>query len=198
MPFLTEAIWRNLRCRESDHDSVHCSDWPTSRQLSEDERKLISEMERALAIINEGRGLRQELGIKIRQPLRSFQVPREWLPVGRFEGLVLAELNVKSLTEGSELGFDTELDEALLAEGAARELIHAVQGLRKKSGFEVSDRIRLYLGVEDGRLASWLRSRQEHILAEVLGQECLWQEPEQPGKELRLNGSVARVAVEKV
>jgi len=45
--------------------------------------------------------------------------------------------------DGYVAGLDTAMDEELLAEGQAREVINRVQRLRRDSGFEVSDRIQL-------------------------------------------------------
>ena len=51
---------------------------------------------------------------------------------------------VKVLNEGSlTVGFDTTVTEELLQEGIARDIVRSVQNLRKDSGFDVSDRIRL-------------------------------------------------------
>lgn len=45
-------------------------------------------------------------------------------------------------TEGNiTIALDTHLDEALILEGVAREFVNRVQNLRKKAGFEVTDRI---------------------------------------------------------
>lgn len=51
---------------------------------------------------------------------------------------------VKVLNDGSlTVGFDTQVTEELMQEGIARDIVRSVQNLRKDSGFEVSDRIRL-------------------------------------------------------
>ncbi|WP_332448387.1 isoleucine--tRNA ligase [Sphaerochaeta sp.] len=51
---------------------------------------------------------------------------------------------VKVLNDGMlTVGFDTKVTEQLLEEGIARDIIRSIQNLRKESGFEVSDRIRL-------------------------------------------------------
>jgi isoleucyl-tRNA synthetase len=51
---------------------------------------------------------------------------------------------VKVLNEGTvTVGFDTKLTESLMEEGVAREIIHAVQNLRKENGFDVADRINM-------------------------------------------------------
>lgn len=51
---------------------------------------------------------------------------------------------VKVLNDGSlTIGFDTKVTQELLEEGIARDIVRSIQNLRKESGFEVSDRIRL-------------------------------------------------------
>ncbi len=68
--------------------------------------------------------------------------------------------------DGSVLvGVAKELDDELVLEGLAREIVHAVQSLRKESGLDISDRIRLWL---DGG---------EHV-AEVRAAHGAWIEQE--------------------
>ena len=58
---------------------------------------------------------------------------------------------------GSSFALDTELDDDLRLEGAARELVRAVNDLRKEAGLELDDRIHLFVQIEDElgmRLAS--------------------------------------------
>jgi isoleucyl-tRNA synthetase len=48
------------------------------------------------------------------------------------------------MNEGTlTVALDATLDETLIAEGLARELVHHVQKLRKDAGLEVTDRIEL-------------------------------------------------------
>jgi isoleucyl-tRNA synthetase len=92
---------------------------------------------------------------------------------------------------------ETTLDEALRREGQARELVHHIQQLRKERGLEVSDRIRLYLAGDAG-LDAVLAGHQEYILAETLSTAVVRDPPAMlEGKEVRLDGLVARVAVER-
>lgn len=58
--------------------------------------------------------------------------------------------NVKVVNEGAlTVGFDTEVTEELLFEGIARDIVRSIQNLRKESGFDVADRIRLTLSGDD-------------------------------------------------
>ena len=54
--------------------------------------------------------------------------------------------NLKVLNEGSlTIGLDTELTEALKQEGVVRDLVRNIQSLRKETGLDVSDRIKLFI-----------------------------------------------------
>jgi len=62
---------------------------------------------------------------------------------------------------------ETNLTEELKAEGLARELVHLIQNLRKNSGLEVSDRIRIRYGA-DLELGRAMERHREWIMNEVL------------------------------
>ena len=66
-------------------------------------------------------------------------------------------------------GIALALDDDLLLEGKARDLVHAIQNARRGAGFEVSDRIRLHL---DGPgVRELLAVYADHIATEVLAVE---------------------------
>lgn len=67
----------------------------------------------------------------------EIEIAAEHIVVQRTEKEGVKVLNDGSLT----IGFDTTVTEELLQEGIARDIVRAVQNLRKESGFEVSDRI---------------------------------------------------------
>lgn len=76
--------------------------------------------------------------------------------------------NLKILNEGQlTVGFDTEVTQSLLYEGLARDIIRAIQTLRKESGLEVSDRIILTIGGDDEIKASY-EMFQKFIESETL------------------------------
>jgi len=81
--------------------------------------------------------------------------------------------NVPGLSVASEGGvtvaLDIELNEALLQEGLARELVSQIQTLRKESGFEVTDRVRLLIQRNgQARFENAVRNHAHWILAETL------------------------------
>ena len=68
------------------------------------------------------------------------------------------------------MALDTTLDDALLREGIAREIVRTVQDGRKQAGLEVSDRIRLHI---DGSslVSEALNEHREWIMNETLTAE---------------------------
>ena len=70
--------------------------------------------------------------------------------------------------EGSHaVALELELDDDLLREGLAREIVHAVQNARKTAGLEVADRIELTLGGDEELLAA-ARAFEPHLAGETL------------------------------
>jgi isoleucyl-tRNA synthetase len=80
-------------------------------------------------------------------------VPRPGTAVGQEEGVVVV--------------LDTVITPALRAEGDARDLARAVQGLRKEAGLALDDRIELWLDLP-GSSADGLRPYLDEIGAETL------------------------------
>ena len=63
---------------------------------------------------------------------------------------------------------ETEITPELELEGLSRELIRAIQELRKNSGLEVSDRITLTYQTDSEKLRSMMKESSDHIAREVL------------------------------
>jgi isoleucyl-tRNA synthetase len=78
-----------------------------------------------------------------------------------------------SVEGGVTVALDVVLDDALRAEGLARELVNRVQNLRKDSGLEVTDRIALTVSVP-ADLQGVFQQNLEYIRAEVLAEEVDW------------------------
>ena len=72
--------------------------------------------------------------------------------------------------EGASVALDTSLDDDLLLEGRAYDLIHHVNNLRKELGLELTDRIRLWLRAADADLlrhAEWIAAEVLAVAVEV-------------------------------
>lgn len=95
------------------------------------------------------------------------------------------------------VALDTSLDEALRAEGTAREIINRVQNLRKKSGLQVSDRIRLQIDGAGAVLAA-VRAHADHICQETLA-ESLTADGELPHRDtFRIEDSEITITLAKI
>jgi isoleucyl-tRNA synthetase len=67
------------------------------------------------------------------------------------------------------VALDITLNDSLIQEGIARELVSRIQTLRKESGFEITDRVQLHiLDNGDARFAQAIRTHATYIVAETL------------------------------
>jgi len=156
IPFVSEIIYQTIY---PGGGSVHLQDWPQYQEEGIDE-KLLNSMERVRHVVSLGLRERDRSGIGIRWPLRKAVVSGEGFSEEMNE-IVKSELNVKSLEfKGGEAGdteatgisveLDTEMDEKLEAEGYAREISRKVQAFRKKLGLDKKDKVKTYVGVDEG------------------------------------------------
>jgi isoleucyl-tRNA synthetase len=74
---------------------------------------------------------------------------------------------------GHAVALDLELDDELLREGLAREVVHAVQAARKGAGLAVEDRIELSLS-GDEELLDAVRAHEPYVTAETLAVELAY------------------------
>ena len=73
---------------------------------------------------------------------------------------------------GLTVALDIQLDETLIEEGIAREMINRIQNLRKDAGFEVTDKIVLYLR-EDKHLEKVFAKHLSYIQQETLTEKVI-------------------------
>ena len=143
-PFFAEHVWQTLKT-DADEESVHLSKWPVEKhsllfvELSQDIQKVRD-------ICTQGNALRKKLNIPVRQPLQKLVVTNDLAVDAKYHHLIKEELNVKEVTEGSEMSLDTEITPELKKEGIARELMRMIQDARKERGLKPEDRISLSLG----------------------------------------------------
>ena len=68
---------------------------------------------------------------------------------------------------GYAVALRLDLDDELVREGIAREVVHAVQNARKEAGLDVEDRIDLVLRGDDGVLGA-VRQHADYVAGETL------------------------------
>lgn len=96
------------------------------------------------------------------------------------------------------VALDIEPSAELKAEGLARELVNRIQNLRKDSGFEITDKIKVLVS-GDKNVKDALGMFGDYIASQVLAESLDYADklPE-TAKELAIDGAVAAVAIEKV
>ena len=222
-PFITEEIYQNLTLEQS----VHLSSFPKYNDKLID-TNLEEKMDLVRDLISIGRNVREEVKIKVRQPIKEIIIDNKYKKlIGNLESLIKEELNVKEVNYATDLdkymnieyrpnykvcgkifgsnmkdftnyllnisnedinklnnnqlsininntlyditkdmidikisskeGYDvstvnnlfvilnTNLDKNLINEGLARETVSKIQNLRKTSGFDIEDRINIYM-----------------------------------------------------
>ncbi|NGX53363.1 MAG: Isoleucine--tRNA ligase [Chlamydiae bacterium] len=94
------------------------------------------------------------------------------------------------------IALDTTLSEELILEGIARELINKINTMRREANFDVSDRIRVWLGTSD-KVKKALKIHGDYLKEEVLAIELDY--VFKPGStQWDINGEPTAIAIEKV
>lgn len=224
LPFLTEEIYQNINVFEEEtankvlnRESIHLTDYPEPNPMLIDENLNLA-MERVRKIVTLGLSLRAKKGIKVRQPLGTLFISDVSNLNPELQELVKDELNIKEIKEKTNLkelleenklpknligisdeneilALDTELNEDLLLEGEMREIVRQIQEARKKSGFQIEDKIVLgYLGKEE------IFNRFGYLISkEVLAEEIFNQkiEGEEHSFEIKLGEEKVKISMKR-
>ncbi|MDE3047499.1 MAG: isoleucine--tRNA ligase, partial [Verrucomicrobiota bacterium] len=93
------------------------------------------------------------------------------------------------------VALDTALNDALIEEGLAREIVNKINSMRKELGFEVTDRVRLALQTTP-RVEACFKKYHDYISHEVLAVEIKFGKCE--GTPWDLNGEETRICIHKM
>lgn len=145
MPFLAEDIYQKIidgpvynSSFKDGTKSVHLENWPEVGPVN---TSLHEQMRAVRNIVTKGLEARMKSGINVRQPLASIKIntniPAEYI------SLIKDEMNVKEVihvpNSELEVELDTVLTQELKEEGIVREIMRAIQDLRKEKGMSVND-----------------------------------------------------------
>jgi len=97
---------------------------------------------------------------------------------------------------GITVVLDTNLSEELVNEGYVLEVISKIQTMRKESGFEVMDRINVYINGND-KLSKVVEDNKDAISTKVLADNILYDEMSELSKEWDINGEKVTIGVKK-
>ena len=99
LPLVSEEIYRGL----TSETSVHLCDWPDPTELPGDP-ELVAAMDRVRDVCSTGLRVREDEGIRVRQPLRSLTVAGTGVDhLASFATLIADEVNVKEVLFSDDL-----------------------------------------------------------------------------------------------
>lgn len=186
VPFFADTLYRNL----TKEESVHLAGWPVYSPANRDVRREVT-MGRVRERVERIHAMRKKHGLKVRQPLASvwfFGIEKQereyW---HEFEQLIKEEVNVHAIEyheyreisgdeeklKSTEDGFylDIVLTNELRLEGEARDLVRAIQELRKEKGCTIDAHIHVELPTTYQSLSTSLIS---YIQKETLATRVSW------------------------
>jgi isoleucyl-tRNA synthetase len=106
------------------------------------------------------------------------------------EGWLVANSN------GITVALDISISEELHQEGIARELVNRIQNLRKDSGFEVTDKIKVYIQNND-TLAKAIKENENYIKSETLTETLVLESEVKNGSEIEFDEIKTRILISK-
>lgn len=106
------------------------------------------------------------------------------------EGWLVANAN------GITVALDITISPELKAEGIARELVNRIQNIRKDSGFEVTDRIKVHLQ-NHTELERAVRANENYIKDETLTDSLVFESVVQDGSEIEFDEIHTRILITK-
>ena len=171
MPFLTEEMYQSLVVNpeiKGFRESVHLEDYPVFKKEDIDE-KLLENMEVVRQVSSIGLKLREDIGIKLRQPLSKAYIAIE---DPFLQDIVKAELNVKEIEYSKDIKegkglisagegnmvvtLDTNMTKELKEEGIWNEFVRKYRDIRKKSGLKIGDMVKLSVNSKNKDILSSL------------------------------------------
>ena len=180
MPFTAEMIYQ--KTKSDDTESVHLADWPqTSAKRKTQNAKLLKEMELVRKIVELGHRIRKEKNIKVRQPLSQLQIAKQSRLGGTKEllAIIADELNIKKVViikaaskenswiaaedKNIKIAIYTAISPVLRQEGLTREIIRAINGLRKELNLTPNDIVSAVLDTNDAELKDCLEKWGKEI-----------------------------------
>jgi len=198
-PFISEEIWQELKI-DKDQISVHLMLLPDVRSELVD-LNLEKQMKEAREIVELGHSARSKAGLKVRQILSGVDFNYEFGELkDQMLQLILPELNVESFSDEIEkpeiaeskdlkVSIETKIDDRLRELGDLREVIRAIQDLRKRAGLKPGEDAKLiYDG--DQQAIQALKNNSQEIGKATNIIELSEQKKDENFKQLEISGGM--------
>ncbi len=199
-PFMAEKIYAIVG---GEKESVHLDDWS---KVGNADEGVLSTMLQVRKVVEMGLSLRKEAGIRVRQPLAALSVSGMKLSSAH-SALIADELNVKEVVSkkaskgwvskedaGLTVSLNTMLDEQLRKEGLLREVVRAVNQMRKEQGLTINDTISISYRTQDEVLQSVFTDLSDELKNGTLAGEVT----EGEGESIQVDGKDLQLKVQKV
>jgi isoleucyl-tRNA synthetase len=98
---------------------------------------------------------------------------------------------------GLTVALDVTITDDLRKEGNARELINRVQNLRKESGFDVTDKIKLIIQ-KNVILERSIEANEDYVKTETLTSELVFEELVEKGTEIAFDDVSTKILIQKI
>ena len=207
MPFIAEDIYQKVK-DEKDAESVHLRAWPVCEKY---DANLLNDMDMARKIVEVGLALRAKDGKKVRQPLSGIEYDSKNKLSAELEMVIADELNVKSVTFVSGLKdqkpdcmtannvtvfLDTILTPELIEEGKLRELMRAIQEVRKEMNFNPQDKAVMEFSA-DIETVAFIERYSEELVKKVNLVSAPMLDEDTQGKEIVVEDLRLKLKLEK-
>ena len=117
------------------------------------------------------------------------------------EDLLIETAQTEGFESNSDYGItvvlDTNLSDELIEEGFVREIISKIQTMRKESGFEVMDHIKVSCE-GNAKIAEYIAKNEAEIKDETLADEIDTAKADGNTKEWNINGEAVTLGVKKL
>ena len=97
---------------------------------------------------------------------------------------------------GITVALDITISEELKQEGISRELVNRIQNIRKESGFEVTDKIKVQVQ-RSGELEQAIQNNKEYIMSETLTEELNFLDTIENGIEIEFDEIKTKIIITK-
>lgn len=208
MPFISEQIWQKVTNEnfKSENMSVHLEKWPEINKSAIDE-KVIENMMLVKELAEQIHSMRDEAGIKLRQPLLLAETKKSI----EFKELLAKEVNVLDIKKVNkfstkagvisrkEVALDTNLTTELKQAGDLRELVRAINSLRKKAKLTPNDQIELFYQTDNQELQKLIEKNSEKICKLTISKKIIQNisEGNQDIQEVDINNKKLSVLIVK-
>lgn len=198
MPFIAEAIWQKVTGFEfiNEKQSVHLENWPSvSNSFEKIDKEVLAKMEMARKIVELGLAKRDEVKIKIRQPLAKLQITSNKYKIDdeNLVDLIKDELNIKELVFAvgfeEKVELDTVITPELASEGLKREIVRAINIMRKNNNLTINDRVTLYWSSDDELVKQTIEKYKEEIKTDTLATDIIM-EKKDGAEEQKVNNKI--------